>query len=343
MPSATSIPLVNLPQLPLPPAGDVIASPDGTRLAVLNPSLSTVTLYDSAGTVYGQYHDPAGGRLGVWWLANSSGICITSDHPPFNMRIMDRAGTVHPTAFDDIYNPLLSPDGQWIAGTLGSSTSTQDVVEIGSRNGATVRRLPPGSDFLGWLDGELAYVANGTISLVSPAGGAARTIAQVPPENVPREVPGLTDSGAMVTSPDDQVLIVVVFQNNVPNDWRLTSAGLTQLPIHVILPGFWVGAHAALGAIGSTSAVEVLDLLTGATIQKTAAQLDGNELEVVSGNWIAAIAGLPSAQLLLINYQTGASRDLGNLPPSPTIVPLGTQGQFLVNSLNGPTYLASAT
>ena len=40
----------------LPPSGDVIASPDGTRLAVLNPSLSTLTLYDLAGT-------PNGARL----------------------------------------------------------------------------------------------------------------------------------------------------------------------------------------------------------------------------------------------------------------------------------------
>jgi len=87
----------------------------------------------------------------------------------------------------------------------------------------------------------------------------------------------------------------------------------------------------------------VIDLLTGATIQKTPATLAGNEPEAVSGNWIAVLALPLPAQLFVINYQTGASQNIGNLPPSPTVVLLGPNGRFLVHSLNGPSYAASAT
>lgn len=338
VPPATSTPLTDLPRLPLPAAESVIPSPDGTRLVTLDSAGTTLTLYDLAGTVYGQYHDPAGGRVAASWLADSSGVFITgSDH---SARMMDRAGTVHLTAFDAISGPLLSPDGQWIAGTHGSSTGTQDVVEIGPRSGAFVHRLAPGSDFLGWLDGQVAYASNGAIYIASPAGGSAHLITSVPAQNAPREVPSATDNGDMVSSPDDQVLIVQV------HDFlqMLTNAGLTQLPIHVIqtLSALWVGPHAALGAVGTNGAIEVIDMLTGAIIQKTPAQLAGNQPEAVSGSWIAATALYDRpVQLLAINYQTGASRDLGNLPPASTVVPLGPNGRFLVYSLNGPSYVAN--
>ena len=338
VPTATSASLTDLPQLPLPAAESVTPSPDGTRLAALDSAGTTLTLYDQAGTVYGQYHDPAGGPLGVWWLADSSGVCITSYHPPFSMRIMDRSGTVHSTAFDDISGPLLSPDGQWIAGTLGSSTATQDVVEIGPRDGGAVRRLPPGSDFLGWLDGQMAYVTQQAIYLAPPAGGSARVIASAPPRNT-REVADAAAAGEMVSSPDDQVLIVQVLYTLE----KLTSMGLTQLPIRAILPGFWVGPHAALGAVGANGAVGVIDMLTGATIQKTPATLAGNQPQTVSGSWIAAIEFGQPAQLFVINYQTGVSQYLGLLPPSGPIVPLGPHGRFLVHTTNGPSYVASAT
>jgi hypothetical protein len=114
------------------------------------------------------------------------------------MRVMDRAGTVHPTVFDDISGPLLSPDDRWIAGTLGSSTATQDSVEIGPRDGSSIRRLPPGTDFLGWLEGQVAYVAQQAIYLAPPAGGPAHVIASAPPPNT-REGTGVTAAGGMLT------------------------------------------------------------------------------------------------------------------------------------------------
>ncbi|HLJ80996.1 MAG TPA: hypothetical protein VKT52_05880, partial [Ktedonobacterales bacterium] len=117
-------------------------------------------------------------------------------------------------------------------------------------------------------------------------------------------------------------------------------------PGHVIetLSVLWVGPHAALAAVNTSTgdALNVTDLLTGATSHQTPAQLAGNEPEALSGDWIAAIAFGQPDQLNVINYHTGAIQYLGLPPPQSTIAPLGSRGQFLVSSRNGPSFLASA-
>lgn len=339
IPSATSAPLPVLPQLSLPPAGAVVASPDGTRIAALDLSLSTLTLYNLAGAVYGHYRDPAGIRLGVSWLADSSGVFISGGDMP--LQLMDRSGTVHATAMNAVSGPLLAPDGQWIAATHVASVPAQDQVEIAPRSGAPVQRLAMGSDFLGWLDDEIAYIANGTVFLLPPGAGSARAIAQVSAGDTLREVTAAAVVEA--SSPDDQALIV---QGKAYNYWLLSDTGLVQLPKYVtqgsisVQPIFWAGPHTALGTSGTQAAVKVIDVLTGAT-RNTSATLSGDSPQAVSGNWIAATTLARPIELFAINYQTGAAHDLGELPLATTVLPLGLHGQFLVRDADGVTYVAN--
>jgi len=326
-------------RLALPPSGGVAAAPDGTRIAALNSSGTTVTISDPAGTVYGHYQEASAKSLMVSWLADSTAIFITGGDQP--MQLMDRSGTLHPTAMDSVSGPLLSPDGQWIAGTLLSSTATADVVEIAPRKGSPVRRMPPGSDFLGWLDGELTYVANGAVYLAPPAGGAGRVIAQVPGQNAPREVtPFLVGGTEPVNSPDDRVLIIQIRGFY----WMLTSAGMAQLPMHAIesMPVFWVGPHDVLGSSGGqTPTATIIDMLTGAQVLDSDTPIGGDFPQAISGDWLlATIEGSQPAQLVAINYVTKTSLDLGSSPPAPVISSaFGNQGRFLLMDGNGVIYL----
>lgn len=328
-------------RLPLPSAAITLPAPNGTLIAALDSQQATATLYDLSGAAHGHIGPETGQQLSLSWLADSSGVAVWTTGSTNSLQILDRDGTIEQIQMQAA-NPVLSPDSRWLAGTHTGATPQQNTVQIVARHGGPARTLAQTASFLGWLSGQVVYVAGSTVYSVAPTGGAPQKLAPVPSGESLSQVPTYHMTGA-AASPDGTVLAV---QGNQGAIWLLSGAGLKSSPIHLIdaAPVFWAGQHDALGSSGGSSPILiVIDVLTGAVVHDTGASITGDSPQAFSGEWLLAWTGGQPAQLYAINYATKATLDLGALPSASSISALGPSGRFLLVDSSGATYLVDPT
>lgn len=332
-PTATPPPGIQLLNISVPAApGILVPSPDGTRLAGLNASLATLTIYDLTGEVQGQYTASTGQGMNVAWLPDSSALFAwegngTASGP---LVIVDRQGRVQMTGAD-AGDPFLSPDGQWVAATHFTDSIQQDEAEVLPRAGGAARMLAQGADVLGWQGNHVIYWAGGSIYTVAPTGGTPLLLAQVPGGEYFRPIDGQPLGVDPATSPDGQVLIVDGVQDRY---WMLVGTHVQRLPTGPTgaidaFPVFWAGPHQVVGRAGGN--LVVLDLISGAVVHDTGYSDSDLDVAAVAGDWIAGTARTQTG-LSVINTETKVHVVLNSLPISTgsgKVFSLG-QGKFLV-------------
>ncbi len=330
-------------RLPVAITGGVLPAPDGSLLVgwtveggVERP---TVALYDLEGHVLGRYNSTNGLLLNALWLADSSAFLIwnqilDSSSKPGPIVVMDREGKIHSTGLAGI-NPVLSPDGVWLAATRLGVASDKNAVEIVSYAGGAVQTVIQGEDlsFLGWQGDQIVYFARGGIFAIPVRGGSATQLISLQPEDEITQPPD-----GPTSSPDGQVLIVLLnHQPSVLARGKLRSLaagepGVATLPAVASRPGLWAGPHESLG-VSSQGELLIIDMLSGAVERRTG--LGGVErADAVSWPWLAWRA---DTVLHATNLETKVNLNLGEEPVEGGIFPLG-KGQFLLHG-NGESYL----
>lgn len=334
-PTATPPPGIHLLQISVPGApGTLVPSPDGSLIASLDASLATLTVYDLAGRLRGQFHAAAGQGLNIAWCPDSSALFAWESNGATlasgALVVVDRQGHAQMTGVD-AGDPFLSPDGQWIAATHFAASIQQDEAEVLPRAGGAARMLAQGADVLGWQGNHVVYWAGGNLYTVAPTGGTPQLLTQVPGGEYLRPIDGPPLGVESATSPDGQVLILDGAQDRW---WMLVGTRLQRLPSGPTgaldaLPVFWAGPHQVIGR-GSGDLV-VLDLLSGAVVRDLGIAESDLDVAAVAGPWVAGTATNQTG-LSIINDATKAHVLLGALPISSgsgKVFALGA-GQFLV-------------
>jgi hypothetical protein len=321
-----------------------VPSLDGTLLASLDASATTLILYDLGGQVQGQYTTPDRQAMTIAWLPDSSGLFAwegsgTASGP---LQIVDRHGHAQATGMQ-AGEPFLSPDGQWVAATLFTDSAQLNKAEVVARAGGQVLVLAQGADVLGWQGNRVVYWSGGNLYTSAPNGGSPQLLVQVPGGEYLRPIGAQlfpAESVPSAVSPDGQALIVDGRQDQY---WMLAGAQLSRLPAasYLALPVYWVGPHSILGH-GISGSLVVLDVVTGTVVHDVAVSVSDLTVEAVAGVWIAGTE-LNQSGLYLINSETKAQRLITSLPVSTGqghYFPLG-KDKFLIylNSNAGAAYI----
>lgn len=325
----TSTPQAGLAVLPLPMTTiPLVPSPDGSLIAVIDTSQSSVTLYDTQGRAHGSYAMPAGTQPVAAWVSDSSGLLVWATYVTTNasgpLVLLDRQGHVVASGLNGA-NPAVSPDGNWIAYTHVPDNDSVGIVEVAPHNGGTARILAQNAIFLGWLNGRVAYFSQGNIYTTIPGGGGAALLAAAPGGDELRPPP----SGP-ASSPDGQAL-VVMGSHSAP---YVVSNALVGKPLPDALifdPMSWAGSHAVLA--GSND-VLIVDIITGAVVRDTGISIPG-DIRTVSGDWILWTD--TANAIHVVNFQTKAAHDTGPEPVQGSFLPLGS-GRFILQG-QGQAYI----
>ncbi len=325
-------------------------SPDGALIAVVDSSLTSITLYDLQGTMHGVYTASSGHVLASW-LPDSSGLFVAdgsveSCQAPL---LFIESTASHTPRASTVVRPSMR--GEWSLCLVGRPVDRQDHSvrrwRPGPRSfkggtgaaywGGAKRVLPAGSDqarVLGWLPGRLVYYdsTQNAMSPVAPPDGAPQFITHgFPPE---AQGGGLLydqlypDAGP---SPDGQALSLQGDGTGSGGGlWELVGTQL-QRPPKPVQAGLilWVGAgHDVLGA--HDGQFEALDIITSAVERATPTSLGEFEIEALSGDWafVLVLDGSEHGRLAVANDQTGFAQDFdaGSPPAFYPVFPLGQTG-----------------
>lgn len=307
--------------LSIPPSSNLVPSPNGTLLAAMGQTQTTMGIYDLQGNVQGTYAATDGQSLNVRWLPDSSGLLVWETSGTTNasgpLVVLSAQGQVLVRGWNG-WDPAVSPDGAWVAFTHIAATFPGDV-EVAPLHGGAARALSNGT-FLGWQQGKVIYWLQGAIYSVAPDGSGQQLLTSTPGgEQIVPPLPG-PDS-----SPDGQALLV-----DEPHSRPAVLAGthLQAMPFAAVdlEPMAWLGPHDIL--CGPATGMRIVDIITGAVVRDTGVSISG-AVEAVSGAWIASVDPTADQAIFLTNYMNKATRALGPAPIMGPILSLG-QGKFVL-------------
>lgn len=307
------------------------------RLADVDAAQAMLTIYSAKGQELANYTPSTGPDVHAAWLPDASGLFVWRTDPssdlPGPISIVDLHGHAHPTGLTGI-DPILSPDGAWIAADDISAYPQQSSVVVAPRSGGA-HILAQHARFLGWQGQHIVFDSMGVVYAVLPSGGSPAVIAQAPAQQDLQPLPTGPDS-----SPDGTVLVV---QTARGQPLLLSESHLQGQSAQMLLgdPVMWVGPHDMLGRTVQNHML-IVDARTGAVVKDTGLVIPGN-IAAVSGTWIAweDLASSAFGDLHIANFQTRTDHDLGPLPIAGQLLPWGP-GQFLLYGA-GEVYDIDAT